>query len=197
MLKNILKLSTILFVAFFSKMSNSKIIDLEPFKKSVVHYCSKEANLNLKKICLVDSGNRLSLMKDIIQTEDGLNVVKVCSNSLDMTKKESMYEMLVCITEKSHFINTHPDTIYFSWDLRKNELRSEWLTRCAEVSKTDVSSCLVRIERAFNYFWRDYASAKNKEEVSIISRCVAQDFKKTNFLNYLSCRDIVKNRYDR
>jgi len=185
------KLAAFVLLVLSSGGLSAKIIDIEPFKKSVISYCSNEANFILKKECLVFSGNRLVEFKFMIQNDDDLEFVKVCSDSINLDSPTSLYELLICSVNQKYFNENHPSPIYSSWILNKRELRTEWITICSKENKLDVSSCLESIENSFNYFWQDYINAKTKDDVRLISRCINQNFKKTNFLNYLSCKSML------
>jgi hypothetical protein len=177
------------FFLFYASLSfANNIIDPVPYKKSALSYCSKERPGSFRKDCLVLAGENLNFIRQADKTPAFSQIVSLCSSATDMNSSDALYHVSDCIKLRTVMGNQHIDPKWLNWQLRRSELRSNWVGNCFATVGNKVSRCVQKQELGFSLFWSDYLSAKDKTTMGRIERCIRSPFQETDFALYISCR---------
>lgn len=166
-------------------------IDYSAVKKSVVSYCKKEPNDQLRMSCLVDSAFFLKEFENAFGGGER-ELITICANLTASTrdKGERMYHLMRCVAEQHVLEQAHPHPKYARIMLRKKEFRPYWVSRCSE-DKNQITECVKNHEAALLGFWQFYLSIMDEPEDSTlfarIDSCIGRDIRKVRFSEVRTC----------
>ena len=176
-------------VLFFSFSAFSLDIDL--FRESALSHCKKEPSSNLVKDCLIESGETMGKLQSLFRDGELKGVVSLCSGSVAMNTKDSLYNLMNCVVEIEERKKSHPYPFLVGVELLVDDFRAEWVANCFKSVGKSVSGCVQSQQQGFFLFVSDFNAINIDErlELSKVLTCVnLNEIKKTDFSLYKNCR---------
>lgn len=179
----------LLAALFCFPLTVSASIDWDALKRDVVEYCQREPSKDLSVRCMVEAGRKVSTLDDALNSDSGPRIVSQCARWSSASENPS-YHLLNCVAIHYPLLISSPNPLWADLNLRRNEFRAEWVSRCFASVGPAVSDCVAKQEAGFSLFWNDYTNLAPGDSVGSnrIGSCVGRNLSQYDFSKYAHCR---------
>lgn len=179
----------LLAALFCLSFSVNASIDWDALKHDVVEHCQREPSKDLSVSCMVEAGRKVSILDEALNSDSGPRIVSQCARWSSASENAS-YHLLNCVAIHYPLLINSPNPLWADLNLRRNEFRAEWVSRCFSSVGPAVSDCVSKQEAGFSLFWNDYANLAPGDSAGSdrISACIGKNLSQYDFSKYANCR---------